>query len=53
MIGTTEIIILGAVVVLLFGASKLQEWSESAGKSAGIFKKAKREIDTELEGVDK
>ena len=53
MIGTTEIIILGAVVVLLFGASKLPELAESAGKSVGVFKKAKRDIDTELEDGSK
>lgn len=44
-LGTTEIILIVAVIVLLFGASKLPELARSAGKSAGEFKKAQKEAE--------
>ena len=44
-IGTPEIILIVAVIVLLFGASKLPELARSAGKSAGEFKKAQKEAE--------
>jgi len=39
MPGGTEWIIIGAVVVLLFGAKKLPELARSLGKSSREFKK--------------
>ena len=44
-IGTPEVIMIVAVIVLLFGASKLPELARSAGKSAGEFKKAQKEAE--------
>ncbi|MDR0767877.1 MAG: twin-arginine translocase TatA/TatE family subunit [Methanosarcinales archaeon] len=44
-IGTMEIVIIVALIVLLFGASKLPELARSAGKSAGEFKKAQKEAE--------
>lgn len=44
-IGTPEIILIVAIIVLLFGASKLPELARSAGKSAGEFKKAQKEAE--------
>jgi len=43
--GTTEILIIALIIILLFGASKLPELARSAGKSAGEFKKAQKEAE--------
>lgn len=48
MIGTQELLIIFAVVLLLFGASKLPELARSMGKAAGEFKKARMESEREL-----
>ncbi|UZE92442.1 MAG: twin-arginine translocase TatA/TatE family subunit [Methanosarcinales archaeon] len=48
MIGPNEIMIIGAIIVLLFGASKLPELAHSVGKSMGEFKKAQKEAEKEL-----
>ncbi len=48
MIGTQEIIIVFALVLLLFGASKLPGLARSIGKSAGEFKKARIESENEM-----
>ena len=37
MIGTTEALIIGAVVLLLFGAKKLPELAKSMGQSKAAF----------------
>lgn len=47
-LGTTEIICILSVIVLLFGASKLPELARSIGKSAGEFKKAQKEAELSL-----
>ncbi len=48
MIGTQELIIVLALVLLLFGASKLPELARSMGKSIGEFKKARKESEKEM-----
>lgn len=48
MIGTQELIIILALVLLLFGASKLPELARSMGKSIGEFKKARTESEKEM-----
>ena len=48
MIGTQELIVIFAVILLLFGASKMPEFARSMGKSMGEFKKAKEESEHEL-----
>jgi sec-independent protein translocase protein TatA len=53
MIGTNEIIMIFAVVVLLFGASKLPELARSMGSSMGEFKKAQRESELNLKEFEK
>jgi sec-independent protein translocase protein TatA len=47
MIGTTELILILAVVVLLFGASRIPALAESVGKGVRSFKRGLRgdEID--------
>ena len=37
MFGTTEALIIGAVIVLLFGAKKLPELAKSMGQSKAAF----------------
>lgn len=46
-IGTTEIVIILFIVLLLFGAKKLPELAKGLGKSVSEFKKATNEIEAE------
>jgi len=49
MIGTTEIIVIAIVaIVLLFGAGKVPQLARSFGQAMGEFKKAKREAELDL-----
>ncbi len=43
MIGTTEIIVISAVVVLLFGASALPKFARNLGKARSEFYKGMKE----------
>ncbi len=52
MIGSTEMILIFGVIVLLFGASKLPELARSMGKATGEFKCAQRETELELRKLD-
>ncbi|MEM2924461.1 MAG: twin-arginine translocase TatA/TatE family subunit [Methanocellales archaeon] len=52
-IGTTEILLILGVAVLLFGASKLPELARAMGRSMGEFKKAQREAELELKSLEK
>lgn len=47
-LGTTEMIIIAVLVLVLFGAKKLPTFARSLGKSMGEFKKAKDEFEHEL-----
>ncbi|HEX2099542.1 MAG TPA: twin-arginine translocase TatA/TatE family subunit [Candidatus Synoicihabitans sp.] len=47
-IGTTEIIIILFIVLLLFGAKKLPELARGLGKSMNEFKKASNEMEREM-----
>ncbi len=51
MIGTQEMVLIFAVILLLFGASKLPELARAMGKSVGEFKKAKMETEKELDEI--
>lgn len=53
MIGTQELIMIFAVVVLLFGAAKLPELARSMGSSVGEFKKAQKESELSLKEFEK
>lgn len=44
MLGTTEILIIVGVIVLIFGAAKLPTLARSAGRSMRIFKSEMREL---------
>ncbi len=52
MIGTQEMIILFAAILLLFGANKLPELARSMGKATGEFKKARIESEKEIKEID-
>lgn len=45
-----ELLLIGAVVVLLFGAKKLPEFLSSLGKGIKEFKKSMREEEPEEQG---
>lgn len=47
-LGPTEMVIILAVVMLLFGAKKIPELARGIGKSMGEFKKAKTDFEKEL-----
>ncbi|MFQ6072261.1 MAG: twin-arginine translocase TatA/TatE family subunit [Methanosarcinales archaeon] len=53
MIGTTEILLIGAAILLLFGATKVPELARSLGKALGEFRKAQRESELELSKIKK
>lgn len=50
-LGTQEVVLIGLIVLLLFGAKKLPELARGLGKSLGEFKKAKKELEEELTNV--
>ena len=47
-LGTTEILLLVFVVVLLFGAKKLPELARGLGKAKNEFQKASNEVEKEI-----
>jgi sec-independent protein translocase protein TatA len=53
MLGAEELIPIFAIIVLLFGASKLPELARSMGSSMGEFKKAQRESELSLKEFEK
>jgi sec-independent protein translocase protein TatA len=53
MIGTQELVMIFAVVMLLFGANKLPELARSMGSSVGEFKKAQTESERNLREYEK
>lgn len=53
MIGTTEIILILIVILLLFGAKKLPELARSIGDAIREFKKAQTETERNSKDVNK
>ncbi len=51
-LGWTELMIILFLVLLFFGPRRLPEVAEAIGKSIRRFKKATREIKTEIESKD-
>ncbi|MBQ7631267.1 MAG: twin-arginine translocase TatA/TatE family subunit [Paludibacteraceae bacterium] len=49
-IGTTEIIVIAAVVMLLFGGKKLPELMRGLGKGVKEFKEEMHEVKEEITG---
>lgn len=52
-LGPTELIFILAIVMVLFGASKLPELARSMGSSVGEFKKAQKESEQSLKEFEK
>jgi sec-independent protein translocase protein TatA len=48
-IGTTELILIIAVLFLFFGAKKIPELAQGLGKGIREFRKASREIQDEID----
>jgi sec-independent protein translocase protein TatA len=48
-IGTTEIILIFAVLFLFFGAKKIPELAQGLGKGIREFRKASREIQDDID----
>ena len=47
--GPTEIVLILAIIVMLFGASKIPDLARSLGSAMGEFKKAKIDVEKELQ----
>lgn len=52
-IGMPELVIILIIVLVLFGASRLPEMAKALGKSIKEFKKAGKEIRSDIEEVTK
>lgn len=48
-LGSTEMIVIFVVILLLFGAKKIPELARGLGKSMGEFKKAREEFEHEVQ----
>ena len=48
-LGAPEIIVIGLVVLVLFGAKKIPEFMQGLGKGVREFRKAARDIQDEIE----
>jgi sec-independent protein translocase protein TatA len=46
--GGTEMIVILAIAILLFGANKLPELARSSGQAMGEFRKGREEVETEI-----
>jgi sec-independent protein translocase protein TatA len=53
MIGTTEIVVISGVVVLLFGASSLPKFARNIGKARSEFDKGMKEAKESIETDNK
>ena len=53
MLGTTEIIIIAAIILLLFGGSKLPKLMKGLGQGMNEFKKGMKEGDTSSDEAGK
>lgn len=49
-IGTTELLLILAVVLVFFGSKKIPELAQGLGKGIREFKKATREIEDDVDG---
>ena len=47
-LGTTEIVLIAVVILLLFGGTKLPQLARGLGKSVSEFKKGMREDDQQV-----
>ncbi len=52
MLGGQEIILIGIIVLLLFGGKKIPELMRGLGKGVSEFKKAKDAAENEINGIN-
>lgn len=52
-LGSTELLLIFGLIVLLFGANKLPELARSMGTSMGEFKKAQKESEVSVKQIEK
>jgi sec-independent protein translocase protein TatA len=50
-LGTSEIILIAIVILVLFGAKKIPDMMQGLGKGIREFKKASRDIEEEVKGT--
>jgi sec-independent protein translocase protein TatA len=48
-LGTTEILVIALLVLVLFGAKRIPEFMQGLGKGVREFRKAARDIQNEIE----
>lgn len=48
-LGTPEILIIGLIILILFGAKRIPEFMQGLGKGVREFKKAAKDIQDEIE----
>lgn len=48
-LGTPEILVIGLIILVLFGAKRIPEFMQGLGKGVREFKKAARDIQDEIE----
>jgi sec-independent protein translocase protein TatA len=48
-LGTPEILVIGLIILILFGAKRIPEFMQGLGKGVREFKKAARDIQDEIE----
>jgi sec-independent protein translocase protein TatA len=48
MFGTTELLLILGIVVVMFGATKLPQLGKGLGEAIGNFKKAQRDAEKEI-----
>ena len=53
MLGTTEVVVIVLVVLILFGAKRIPEFAKGLGKGLKEFKDAKNEIKDSIDSTDK
>ena len=53
MIGTTEIILICAVVLLIFGGKKIPELMKGMGKGVKSFKEGMNDVESQISDIDK
>ena len=53
MLGTTEVVVIVLVVLVLFGAKRIPEFAKGLGKGLREFKDAKNDIKDSIDSTDK
>ena len=53
MLGTTEVVVIVLVVLVLFGAKRIPEFAKGLGKGLKEFKDAKKDIKDSIDSTDK